>query len=175
MEITKLSLSIYTVAAVVIYGEVANPSLFEAIDLNLGVVTINQVDGLDITTVLLHLMLLLSSALCLINLKLFFSNLKQGFNKHPLLISEINSKLQNKTGSVRDRVSEANVRGMINPTASTGAWTSIGVGHGDISVKISRTKLLLCFITTPLSTLWLLKSDLLFPLVAALSAWLVSI
>lgn len=175
MAISKVALSIYTVAVVVLYGEVVNPSLFSAIELNLGVVTISQSDGLAFTTLLLHMLAFLSIVICLANLKLFLSSMKKGFRKHPLLISEINRKLQDKTGSDRDTVNEAKITGIFSPIASTGAWTSIGVGHGDISVRVSRLNLVICFITAPISTLWLLKHELLLPLLAALTAWIVSI
>ena len=175
LNIGKLAVSIYTIAIILIYGEVVNPDLFDAIDINLGIVTINQNEGLEVTEILLHLVGVLCITLCLINLQLFISSLKQGFKKHPLLVGEINRKLQAKTGSTTDRVSEAHIKGFLTPMASTGAWTSIGVGHGDIVVKLSRTNILFCFFTTPISTLWLLKVELLFPLLAALCTWWVSI
>ncbi|MBL4307565.1 hypothetical protein [Vibrio fluvialis] len=175
MNISKLAVSIYMIASILIYGEVVNPDLFNAIDINLGIVTINQNEGMEVTKILLHLVGVLCIALCLINLKLFLSSLKKGFKKHPLLVGEVNRKLQAKTGSTTDRVSEVNIKGFLTPIASTGAWTSIGVGHGDIGVKLSRTNILFCILTTPFSTLWLLKAELLLPLLAALCAWWVSI
>lgn len=174
MNISKLVVSIYTIAATVIYGEIVNPSFFDTIDINLGIITINQNHTLEVTTVLLHLVGLLSIVLCLVNLKAFLSNIKRGFRKHPLLISEINRKLQTKTGSISDRVTEAHIRGVLTPIASTGGWTSIGVGHGNIEVKLSRINVLLCILTTPISTLWLLRTDLLFPVLAASFAWWVA-
>ncbi|WP_128824571.1 hypothetical protein [Vibrio sp. 03_296] len=174
MNISKLAVSIYTIASILIYGEIVNPDLFNAIDINLGIVTINQNEGMEVTEILLHLVGVLCSCLCS-STEAILSSLKQGFKKHPLLVGEINKKLQAKTGSTTDRVSEADIKGFLTPTASTGAWTSIGVGHGNIGVKLSRTNVLFCFLTTPISTLWLLKVELLFPLLAALCAWWVSI